>query len=111
MANNLYQPSYNFGFNSDMEEDDVIMKPNSDPWNKSNLDTNVSVSNDSNINPWQVENLQEFLYYHCPQCEFTSKELIEFYSHAVENHQQARIEFCKDPDVTPDIKALMCRLK
>ena len=105
-ANNLYQRSYNFGFNSDMEEDSVDMKPISYSYllNKSNLDTNVSDSNDSNINPWQVENLQEFLYYHCPQCEFTSKELIEFYSHAVENHEQARIEFCKDYNVTPDIK-------
>ena len=105
-ANNLYQRSYNFGFNSDMEEYSVDMKPISYSYllNKSNFDTNVSGSNDSIINPWQVENLQEFLYYHCPQCEFTSKELVEFYSHAVENHQQARIEFCKDSNVTPDIK-------
>ena len=112
MTNNLYQPSYDFGLDSDMEEDSVDMKPISYSYllNKSNFDTNVSGSNDSIINPWQVENLQEFLYYHCPQCEFTSKELIEFYSHAVENHEQARVEFCKDSNVTPE-KTLMCRLK
>ena len=103
-ANNLYLPSYNFGFNSDMEHDSVDMKPNSDPWNKSDLNSNLSDSNDSNINPWRVENMKEFLHYHCPQCEFKSKELIEFYSHAVENHQQARTEFCKDSNVTPDVK-------
>ena len=90
--NNLYQPSNNFVFwDSDMEEESVDLKPNSDPGNKSTSDRNVSDFNDSSINPWKVENLKEFLNYCCPQCDFWCKEESEFYSHSVETHKQARI--------------------
>ena len=129
-ASNDYQPSNNFGFDSDMEEDYVDMKANSDPdvksnsdsYNKSNSDPDIKSnsdpgieansnsitqdSNDTNINPWKVKNLKEFLRYHCPQCDFTCKEESEFYSHAVETHKQARIIFYKDSSITPNIQVI-----
>ena len=46
-------------------------------------------------NPWEVENLTEFLVYQCPQCEFMCKEACEFYSHAIEYHKEARDVFYK----------------
>ena len=101
-AINVYQTSNNFGFDSDIEEEYVNVKPNSDPDVKSNSDSNnksdsdpdvksnsdpdiksnsdpgieansnsiTQDSNDTNINPWEVENLKEFLHYHCPQCAY-----------------------------------------
>ena len=37
-------------------------------------------------NPWQVENIEEFSYFNCPECVFRSKEENFFEAHAVENH-------------------------
>ena len=48
-ANNDYQPSNNFGFDSDMEEDYVDMKANSDPDVKSNSDSNNKSNSDPDI--------------------------------------------------------------
>ena len=47
-----------------------------------------------NDNPWFVENLEEFLYYCCPECDlsresiFQSREL--FLEHALETHPKAK---------------------
>ena len=47
-----------------------------------------------NENPWFVENLEEFLYYCCPECDlsresiFQSREL--FLEHALETHPKAK---------------------
>ena len=41
-------------------------------------------------NPWSVKNLDEFLYYCCPECDVRnhSKEL--FLQHAFENHPDSK---------------------
>ena len=41
-------------------------------------------------NPWKVYNLKEFLRFHCPECNFLSKDENEFHSHAIKNHDQAK---------------------
>ena len=84
-------------------DSDPDIKSNSDPGIEANSNSITQDSNDTNINPWEVENLKEFQHYHCPQCNFTCKEECEFYSHAVETHKQARIIFYKDSNVTLNI--------
>ena len=37
-------------------------------------------------NPWQVDSIQEFLCFKCPECKFDSKEDAVFEEHAIENH-------------------------
>ena len=63
MSNLEAPPSNNFGFDSDIEYDSVDM-PNSDLANKSNSDADVPDSNGTNINPWEVGSLKQFLHYH-----------------------------------------------
>ena len=46
--------------------------------------------NDLSENPWKVCNLQEFLRFHCPECDFLSKDENEFHSHAIKNHDHAK---------------------
>ena len=41
-------------------------------------------------NPWQVQNLEEFLYYCCPECDVKSKDTQSFIEHALTNHEQAQ---------------------
>merc|ERR1712051_683966 len=45
---------------------------------------------DISENPWKVYNLQEFLRFLCPECNFLSKDENEFHSHAIKNHDQAK---------------------
>ena len=45
---------------------------------------------DLSKNPWKVYNLQEFLRFLCPECNFLSKDENEFHSHAIKNHDQAK---------------------
>ena len=47
------------------------------------------------INPWQVESIQEFSFLKCPECTFDSKEEGTFQDHAIENHPLAFILFGK----------------
>ena len=37
-------------------------------------------------NPWQVNGIEEFSYFHCPECTFVAKEESLFQDHALENH-------------------------
>ena len=45
---------------------------------------------ESKPNPWHVPNLEEFLYYCCPECDIKTKEHQEFYEHAIEVHELAK---------------------
>ena len=47
------------------------------------------------INPWQVESIQEFSFLKCPECTFDSKEEETFQDHAIENHPLSFILFGK----------------
>ena len=47
------------------------------------------------INPWQVDSIQEFSFLKCPECAFDSKEEDTFENHAIENHPLSYILFVK----------------
>ena len=47
------------------------------------------------MNPWDVENLQDFYYLCCPECVFRTKEENEFTTHCVNLHPNALIFFGK----------------
>ena len=44
----------------------------------------------NNVNPWKVENLEEFLYYWCPECNDRHQSRELFLQHALQNHQNSR---------------------
>ena len=41
-------------------------------------------------NPWDVSNLEEFLYYCCPECDIRCKDSQELVKHALMFHEQAK---------------------
>ena len=41
-------------------------------------------------NPWDVYNLDEFLYFCCPECEIKKPNRIEFVKHALSQHSKAK---------------------
>ena len=59
-------------------------------------------------NPWSVTNLDEFLYYICPECDVKAKDSTVFMSHAIECHELARYYVSnydqEQPEDLPDIK-------
>lgn len=44
----------------------------------------------TSVNPWLVENFDEFLFYCCPECNYKSRLHSEFNSHALMAHPLAR---------------------
>ena len=42
------------------------------------------------MNPWAVDNLKDFLYYCCPECEEKVKSLEDFLQHALNQHDLAK---------------------
>ena len=44
-------------------------------------------------NPWVVENIEEFNFYCCPECDFKSKYGEHFERHALESHNRAKSFF------------------
>lgn len=57
-------------------------------------------------NPWTIDNLDEYLFYCCPQCDHKSKSKPGFIDHALETHPEAKdqIKDCyaiKREEVTP----------
>ena len=56
-------------------------------------------------NPWRVDNIQAFNYFCCPECVYRSKEELTFQAHALQNHPQSEILFCKiKPDLDDQVK-------
>ena len=47
-------------------------------------------------NPWLAENIQDFSFFNCPECNFKSKEENSFQDHAVKNHPLSSVFFCKN---------------
>ena len=45
------------------------------------------------FNPWQVESIEAFNYYCCPECVYRSQEEFDFQAHALQNHPESRIFF------------------
>ena len=44
-------------------------------------------------NPWNVNDVSDFLKYCCPECDFTDQNLPQFTDHALENHVLSNILF------------------
>ncbi len=44
-------------------------------------------------NPWTVTNLNEFLHYNCPECDYKSKESRGFITHALAIHPNVSQSF------------------
>ena len=42
-------------------------------------------------NPWHVSNIDEFLYYCCPECDLKCKDGDSFIDHATNSHEQAKV--------------------
>ena len=47
------------------------------------------------INPWNVESIEAFSYFKCPECSFLSQVKKYFEDHAVKNHLLSTILFGK----------------
>ena len=43
------------------------------------------------LNPWDVTNLDDFLYYCCPECDWKEKDKQTFVEHAVLSHDHAKV--------------------
>ena len=51
------------------------------------------------MNPWDVENLQDFYFLCCPECVYRTKEENEFTTHCVNLHPNSMRFFSKDSNV------------
>ena len=54
-------------------------------------------------NPWLVPNIDEFLYYCCPECDIKTKEPGELFDHAVQQHQLAKETLTESEVEAPEI--------
>ena len=45
------------------------------------------------VNPWQVESIEAFYSFLCPECGFNSKEGTFFQDHAIKNHPLSLVLF------------------
>ena len=43
------------------------------------------------MNPWAVSNLEEFLFFCCPECDFKKKNIDEFLNHAISIHPDSKV--------------------
>ena len=44
----------------------------------------------NDANPWEVDAVTAFSYFCCPECEFKTKTVPSFLSHAHENHPRSK---------------------
>ena len=44
-------------------------------------------------NPWQVDTIEDFSYYKCPECSFEVRKQQVFQEHAIENHPLSYVFF------------------
>ena len=59
--------------------------------------------NEDEINPWAVGNLEEFLYFCCPECDEKNQSRELFLEHALDQHPKAK-ECFSDVDVKQEPK-------
>ena len=50
-------------------------------------------------NPWHSNNLEDYLYYCCQECDVKTKDHVEFYSHAIQNHVRAKEVFSTEKTI------------
>ena len=49
---------------------------------------------DNHWNPWTVRNLEEFLFYCCPECDLKNRERSIFLNHILNQHPMAKELIC-----------------
>ena len=42
------------------------------------------------LNPWNVEDLDDFLYFCCPECDLKDQSKVQFLQHALDQHPNAK---------------------
>ena len=60
--------------------------------------SNISIKQENpwQDNPWDVSNIQEFLFYNCPECDIRLKDGKRFVQHALDNHELSKF-YLKKP--------------
>ena len=58
----------------------------------------------SDFNPWASQNLEEFLFYNCPECQYRGSFESDFYQHAVNTHPKAKEVF--EPESASTIQTI-----
>ena len=51
----------------------------------------VIEAEDISENPWDVDNLDIFCTYNCPECPYRHENKSEFQNHAISSHEKVRI--------------------
>ena len=51
-------------------------------------------------NPWNVQSIQEFQFFNCPECDSQIKNLQDFIKHAVKDHEQAKDSLCMKSELS-----------
>ena len=51
------------------------------------------------VNPWGIENLEEFLYYCCPECDEKYKDCQNFIDHAMHAHDSAEVSTLESSNI------------
>ena len=52
-----------------------------------------------NTNPWQVDSIDAFICFKCPECQFYSQKDDFFQNHALENHPLSIVLFEKSEEL------------
>ena len=52
--------------------------------------TDYFMDDDGAPNPWSVENLEEFLYFCCPECDEKNQSKDMFIKHALNHHPKSK---------------------
>ena len=58
-----------------------------DPLDCNEESNHVTIKHELDRNPWDVDNLDVFCAYHCPECPYQDQNKNEFQNHAVSNHE------------------------
>ena len=51
-------------------------------------------------NPWNVQSIQEFQFFNCPECDSQIKNSQDFIKHAVKDHEQAKDSLCMKSELS-----------
>ena len=54
------------------------------------MELDVKYQQNSIENPWNVEKIEEFLYFCCPECDSRDHSQLQFIQHALENHPNSQ---------------------
>ena len=92
--NSCHYPLINYPDPQDMSENDSDSMESSKPLSETMIiKPDISRPKRKINNPWNVNDVSDFLKYCCPECDFTDQNLPQFTDHALENHVLSNILF------------------